>query len=78
MSRRLTSSRCPVPLSGVAARVDSMSDLKAILHEQLKAQRAALFGKLDGLSERAARMPRTPTGTNLLGLLKHAAAAELG
>lgn len=55
-----------------------MTDLKEHLHGYLKAQRAALLLKLDGLSERDARLPRTPTGTNLLGLVKHAAACELG
>lgn len=55
-----------------------MSDLKAHLHDYLRAQRAALLLKLDGLPERDARMPRTPTGTNLLGLYKHAGACELG
>lgn len=48
------------------------------LHDHLRAQRAALLLKLEGLDEREARMPRTPTGTNLLGLVKHAAACELG
>ncbi|KRE39324.1 hypothetical protein ASG73_03065 [Janibacter sp. Soil728] len=55
-----------------------MTDLKDHLHGFLKAQRAALLLKLDGLDEREARLPRTPTGTNLLGLVKHAAACELG
>jgi uncharacterized damage-inducible protein DinB len=55
-----------------------MSDLKAILHTELCRQREALLGKLDGLSEREVRTPRTPTGTNLLGLVKHCAACELG
>lgn len=55
-----------------------MDDLKAQLHDRLRAQRAALLLKLDGLDEREARLPRTPTGTNLLGLVKHAAACELG
>lgn len=55
-----------------------MADLKVILHAQLKVQRAALRQKLDGISERQARLPRTPTTTNLLGLLKHAACCEAG
>lgn len=53
-----------------------MADLKAILHTKLREQRDALRLKLDGLSERQARLPRTPTGTNLLGLLKHVACCE--
>ena len=55
-----------------------MTDLKAHLHHYLRAQRSALRLKLDGLSDRDARLPRTPTGTNLLGLYKHCGACELG
>lgn len=55
-----------------------MVDLKETLHAKLRAQREALRLKLDGLSERQARLPRTPTGTNLLGLLKHVAVCESG
>jgi uncharacterized damage-inducible protein DinB len=54
-----------------------MGDMKAILHTELRRQRDVLRGKLEGLSERDARAPRTATGTNLLGLLKHCAACEL-
>lgn len=53
-------------------------DLKTVLHDQLRTQRAALRLKLEGLSEYEARLPRTGTGTNLLGLLKHVACCELG
>lgn len=53
-------------------------ELKHHLHEHLRTHRAALLWKLDGLSERDARMPRTPTGTNLLGLVKHVACCEAG
>ena len=52
-------------------------DHKQILHAGLRRQRLALLQKLEGLSERDVRLPRTPTGTNLLGLVKHAAAVEL-
>lgn len=45
-------------------------------HDGLRRQRAALLQKLEGLNERDARLPRTPTGTNLLGLVKHAAVIE--
>ena len=33
--------------------------------------------KLDGLTEYAVRRPVTPTGTNLLGLVKHLTMAEV-
>ncbi|MEC5190036.1 MULTISPECIES: DinB family protein [unclassified Arthrobacter] len=53
-------------------------DDKAVLHSYLRTRRANLLGKLDGLSEYDARRPITPTGTNLLGLVKHVASVELG
>ncbi|MFD6176203.1 MULTISPECIES: DinB family protein [unclassified Isoptericola] len=53
-------------------------DAKAVLHRYLREAREALLWKVEGLSEREARMPRTPTGTNLLGLVKHAATVEIG
>ncbi len=54
------------------------SDPKADLHHYLQAAREALLWKLDGLSESDVRRPLTPTGTNLLGLVKHVASVELG
>jgi hypothetical protein len=53
-------------------------DPKADLHRYLQSARDALLWKLDGLSEYAVRRPMTPTGTNLLGLVKHVATVELG
>jgi len=53
-------------------------DDKAILHTYLRTRRADLLGKLEGLSEYDARRPLTPTGTSLLGLVKHVASVELG
>lgn len=54
------------------------TDAKSELHLYLQSARDALLWKLDGLSEYDARRPLTPTGTNLLGLAKHATGAELG
>ncbi|MFJ8667339.1 DinB family protein [Streptomyces sp. NPDC093600] len=51
---------------------------KADLLRYLREARDALVWKLDGLSEYDTRRPLTPTGTNLLGLVKHAAGVELG
>ena len=51
---------------------------KEILHRYLRRHRESLLGKLDGLSERDIRWPMVPTGTNLLGLVKHTASVELG
>jgi Protein of unknown function (DUF664) len=51
---------------------------KADLHRYLQAGRDALLWKLDGLTEYDVRRPLTPTGTNLLGLVKHLAYVEMG
>ncbi|BFU46174.1 DinB family protein [Krasilnikovia sp. MM14-A1004] len=53
-------------------------DPKADLHQYLQAARDALLWKLDGLSEYDVRRPVVPTGTNLLGLVKHLAGVEAG
>jgi hypothetical protein len=55
-----------------------MADLKEELHRKLRAARAALLSRLEGLSEYDLRRPMTPTGTNLLGLVKHLAGLEYG
>ena len=60
-------------LSGMTA-----ADPKADLHRYLQLAREALLWKLDGLSEYNVRRPVTPTGTNLLGLVKHVASVEAG
>jgi uncharacterized damage-inducible protein DinB len=54
------------------------SDPKADLSRYLQVARDALLWKLDGLSEYDIRRPLTPTGTNLLGLVKHVASVEAG
>ena len=54
------------------------SDGKADLHRYLQDAREALLWKLEGLSEYDARRPLVPSGTNLLGLVKHVTAVELG
>ncbi|MEV4824339.1 DinB family protein [Micromonospora sp. NPDC049274] len=48
-----------------------LDDMKAALHYYLRRNRDDLLWKLDGLSEREARTPRTATGNNLLGVVKH-------
>lgn len=57
---------------------DARPDPKATLHRYLQIHRDALVWKLDGASEYDVRRPLTPTGTNLLGLVKHLAAVESG
>jgi hypothetical protein len=54
------------------------SDLKADLHGYLRSAREAVLWKLDGLSDYDVRRPLVPTGTNLLGLVKHLATVEWG
>ena len=49
---------------------------KEHLHHHLRRVREALIWKLDGLCEYDIRRPLTATGTNLLGLVKHAAIWE--
>jgi hypothetical protein len=53
-------------------------DPKADLHGSLRSAREAVLWKLEGLSEYDARRPLVPTGTNLLGLVKHLATVEWG
>lgn len=57
-----------------------MADIseKAILHRYLQSGRDAVLWKLEGLSSYDVRRPLVPTGTNLLGLVKHLAGVEIG
>lgn len=48
-----------------------MADLKSELHRKLQDARSGLLSRLEGLDEYGLRRPMTPTGTNLLGLVKH-------
>lgn len=52
--------------------------MKDDLRSHLAAARAALLWKLDGLGDYDLRRPLTPTGTNLLGLVKHLTGCEMG
>lgn len=53
-------------------------DPEAMLVRYLDLAHDAMLWKLDGLSEYDLRRPLTPTGTNLLGIVKHVAWVELG
>ena len=55
-----------------------MADPAADLRHYMQQAREALLWKLDGASEHDARRPVTPTGTNLLGVVKHVASVEAG
>ena len=61
--------------------MEGMTDLddpKTVLRHYLQQAREALLWKLDGPGERDLRLPRTPTGTNLLGIVKHCLNVEVG
>ncbi len=51
---------------------------KWTLRRSLKVASDALLWKLDGLAEYDVRRPMTPTGTNVLGLVKHVASVTAG
>jgi len=48
-----------------------MADVKEILLDKLHVARATVLASLDGLEEYDVRRPMTPSGTNLLGIVKH-------
>ena len=50
----------------------------ADLQRYLQEGRDSILRALDGLSDYDVRRPMTPTGTNLLGLVKHLTGVELG
>lgn len=52
--------------------------IKDELHRKLQLSRATVVSKVVGVSEYNLRRPVTPTGTNLLGLVKHLAGLEYG
>lgn len=61
--------------NGDMPRDDAM---KTILKNHLQASRNDLMWKLEGVGERDLRMPQTPTGFNLLGVVKHMTLVEIG
>jgi Protein of unknown function (DUF664) len=72
--------RSSAGLTPLGARLAGMTalDPNADFHRYLQEAREALLWKLDGLGEYDVRRPLVPTGTNLLGLVKHVAGGELG
>jgi uncharacterized damage-inducible protein DinB len=67
-------------MSAQGGMIPSMSETeqKAVLQRYLQEARDAVLWKLDGLGEYDLRRPVVPTGTNLIGLVKHLAATESG
>ncbi|MEU1704778.1 DinB family protein [Streptomyces sp. NPDC005706] len=56
----------------------STAEEKDILRASLDRHRDTVLWKLDGLDDEQLRRPMTPTGTTLLGLVKHLASVEYG
>lgn len=59
-------------------RVPFTGDEKESLYVALDRHRDVVLWKLEGLDEEQARRPMTPSGTSMLGLVKHLAAVEYG
>jgi hypothetical protein len=57
---------------------EAADGIKDELHRKLGLAREAVLSKVVGLTEYDLRRPMTPTGTNLLGLVKHLAGVEYG
>ncbi|HEX2038726.1 MAG TPA: DinB family protein [Acidimicrobiales bacterium] len=62
----------------MARRVPLTGGEKESLHVSLDRHRDVVLWKLEGLGDDELRQPFTPSGTNLLGLVKHLAAVEYG
>jgi uncharacterized damage-inducible protein DinB len=59
-------------------RVPFVSDEKTSLQVALDRHRDVVLWKLEGLDDEQLRRPMTPSGTNLIGLVKHLAIVEYG
>ena len=62
----------------VTIRVPFTGGEKESLRASLDRHREVVLWKVDGLDDERLRRPLTPSGTNLLGLVKHLAANEYG
>lgn len=60
----------------MAKRVPPRGGEKESLHASLDRHRDVILWKIQGVSDDDVRRPMTPSGTNLLGLVKHLAAVE--
>jgi uncharacterized damage-inducible protein DinB len=59
-------------------RVPPLAGEKEALYTAMDRHRDVILWKLDGLSDEEVRRPMTPSGTTLLGMVKHLAAVEYG
>ena len=62
----------------MSQRVPFTGGEKVSLHVSLDRHRDVVLWKIDGLHDEQLRRPMTPSGTSLLGLVKHLAAVEYG
>ncbi|MFF8505536.1 DinB family protein [Streptomyces anulatus] len=67
-----------VPHVPQAPHVPYTGGEKESLHISLDRHRDVVLWKLEGLDDEQLRRPMTPTGTNLLGMVKHLATVEYG
>ncbi|MFH9265974.1 DinB family protein [Streptomyces sp. NPDC017546] len=68
----------PVSPAAPVPHVPYTGGEKESLHISLDRHRDVVLWKLEGLDDEQLRRPMTPTGTNLLGLVKHLATVEYG
>jgi uncharacterized damage-inducible protein DinB len=59
-------------------RVPFTGGEKESLHASLDRHRDVVLWKVEGLDDEQVRRPMTPSGTNLIGLVKHLASVEYG
>ena len=62
----------------MSQRVPFTGSEKESLHVSLDRHRDVVLWRLEGLGDEQLRQPMTPSGTSLLGLVKHLAAVEYG
>lgn len=65
-------------MPGMGRMVPLTGGEKESLHVSLDRYRDIVLWKLEGLDDEQLRRPMTPSGTNLLGLVKHLASVEFG
>ncbi|MFE7750357.1 DinB family protein [Streptomyces sp. NPDC057428] len=65
-------------MTSTTAQVPYTGGEKESLHASLDRHRDVVLWKLEGLDDEQLRRPMTPTGTNLLGIVKHLATVEYG
>lgn len=63
-------------LDDMVLRVPPTGDEKSSLRASLDRHRDVVLWKIDGLDDDQLRRPMTPSGTSMLGLVKHLAAVE--